>query len=107
MRGAGEPSFETDFPPGTDMMGRSFSGPAAAKRLEAELASRLGSCFLPGTLQSLYSTIMIQLECVHLEISSCDISFILEYCKELAWSKLLEYLFAMGLILYSLLKEIT
>ncbi|KAK9326603.1 HNH endonuclease-domain-containing protein [Lipomyces starkeyi] len=53
MRGAGEPSFETDFPPGTDMMGEILSGPAAAKRMEAELFSRLGGYFLPGTLQSL------------------------------------------------------
>ncbi|KAK9357195.1 hypothetical protein V1504DRAFT_399056, partial [Lipomyces starkeyi] len=53
MREAGEPSFETDFPPGTDMMGEILSGPAAAKRMEAELSSRLGGYFLPGTLQSL------------------------------------------------------
>ncbi|KAK9326700.1 hypothetical protein V1520DRAFT_350736 [Lipomyces starkeyi] len=53
MRGAGEPSFETDFPPGTDMMGEILSGPASAKRMEAELFSRLGGYFLPGTLQSL------------------------------------------------------
>ncbi|KAK9328774.1 HNH endonuclease-domain-containing protein, partial [Lipomyces starkeyi] len=42
MRGAGEPSFETDFPPGTDIMGEILSGPTAAKRMEAELLSRLG-----------------------------------------------------------------
>ncbi|KAK9358818.1 HNH endonuclease-domain-containing protein [Lipomyces starkeyi] len=53
MRVAGEPSFETDFPPGTDMMGEILSGPAAAKRMEAELFSRLGGYFLPGTLKSL------------------------------------------------------
>ncbi|KAK9312805.1 HNH endonuclease-domain-containing protein [Lipomyces starkeyi] len=53
MRGAGEPSFETDFPPGTDMIGEILSGPAAAKRMEAELSSRLGGYFLPGTLQRL------------------------------------------------------
>ncbi|KAK9241770.1 HNH endonuclease-domain-containing protein [Lipomyces tetrasporus] len=41
MRGAGEPSFETDFPPGTDMMGEILSGPDAEKRIEAELFSRL------------------------------------------------------------------
>ncbi|KAK9237217.1 hypothetical protein V1525DRAFT_442832 [Lipomyces kononenkoae] len=40
-RGDGEPSFETDFPPGTDMMGEILSGPDAAKRMEAELFSRL------------------------------------------------------------------
>ncbi|KAK9236354.1 HNH endonuclease-domain-containing protein [Lipomyces kononenkoae] len=42
MRGAGEPKFETDFPPGTDMVGEILSGPTAAKRMEAELFSRLG-----------------------------------------------------------------
>ncbi|KAK9359494.1 hypothetical protein V1504DRAFT_205067 [Lipomyces starkeyi] len=65
MRGAGEPSFETDFPPGTDMMGKILSGPAAAKQMEAELSSRLGGYFLLG--------VMIQLESLQLEISTCDI----------------------------------
>ncbi|KAK9320192.1 HNH endonuclease-domain-containing protein [Lipomyces orientalis] len=41
MRGAGEPSFEMDFPPGSDMMGEILSGPKAAERMEAELFSRL------------------------------------------------------------------
>ncbi|KAK9315525.1 HNH endonuclease-domain-containing protein [Lipomyces starkeyi] len=41
MRGAGEPSFEMDFPPGSDMMGEIVSGPEAGKRMEAELFSRL------------------------------------------------------------------
>ncbi|KAK9482430.1 hypothetical protein V1527DRAFT_499137 [Lipomyces starkeyi] len=41
MRAAGEPSFEMDFPPGTDMMGEIQSGPEAGKRMEAELFSRL------------------------------------------------------------------
>ncbi|KAK9485373.1 HNH endonuclease-domain-containing protein [Lipomyces starkeyi] len=41
LRGAGEPSFETDFPPGSDMVGEILSGPQAAKRMEAELFSRL------------------------------------------------------------------
>ncbi|KAK9428328.1 hypothetical protein V1505DRAFT_377388, partial [Lipomyces doorenjongii] len=41
MRGAGEPVFETDFPPGSDMMGEIISGPEAAKRMEAELFARL------------------------------------------------------------------
>ncbi|KAK9335036.1 hypothetical protein LIPSTDRAFT_74472 [Lipomyces starkeyi NRRL Y-11557] len=55
MREAGEPSFETDFPPGTDMMGEILNGPAAAKRMEAELFSRLGSYSSPGnSLNSLY-----------------------------------------------------
>ncbi|KAK9371939.1 uncharacterized protein V1513DRAFT_453908 [Lipomyces chichibuensis] len=41
IRGAGEPSFETDFPPGTDMVGEILSGPAAATRMEVGLSSRL------------------------------------------------------------------
>ncbi|KAK9317370.1 hypothetical protein V1524DRAFT_468686 [Lipomyces starkeyi] len=41
VRGAGEPSFEMDFPPGSDMMGEILSGPEAGKRMEAELFSRL------------------------------------------------------------------
>jgi hypothetical protein len=41
MRGAGEPIFENDFPPGTDMMGEIREGPYAQERLEMELASRL------------------------------------------------------------------
>ncbi|KAK9326711.1 hypothetical protein V1520DRAFT_284739, partial [Lipomyces starkeyi] len=41
MRGAGEQSFEIDFPPGTDMMGEILSRPEPAKRMEAELFSRL------------------------------------------------------------------
>ncbi|KAK9238034.1 hypothetical protein V1525DRAFT_425775 [Lipomyces kononenkoae] len=39
---AGEPVFETDFPPGSDMVGEICSGPDAIKRVEAELFSRLG-----------------------------------------------------------------
>ncbi|KAF8533552.1 HNH endonuclease-domain-containing protein [Trichophaea hybrida] len=41
MRGAGEPVFEVDFPPGSDMMGEIMSGPMAAERMEFELFSRL------------------------------------------------------------------
>lgn len=41
MRGAGEPIFETDFPPGTDMMGTLRSEPYAKDRLEMEFESRL------------------------------------------------------------------
>lgn len=41
MRGAGEPMFEFDFPPGTDMMGQIREGPQAAERMEAELFGRL------------------------------------------------------------------
>ncbi|KAF8465276.1 hypothetical protein BDZ91DRAFT_659436 [Kalaharituber pfeilii] len=41
MRGAGEPIFEHDFPPGTDMMTEIREGPYAKERLEMEFASRL------------------------------------------------------------------
>ena len=40
MRGAGEPVFEVDFPPGSDMMGEIMSGPMAAERMEFKLFSR-------------------------------------------------------------------
>ncbi|KAF8459841.1 hypothetical protein BDZ91DRAFT_741339 [Kalaharituber pfeilii] len=40
MRGAGEPVFEVDFPPGSDMMGEIRSGPMAAERMEFELFNR-------------------------------------------------------------------
>ncbi|KAK9234711.1 HNH endonuclease-domain-containing protein, partial [Lipomyces kononenkoae] len=46
MRGAGEPVFETDFPPGSDMVGEIRNGPDAIKRMEAELFSRLGGLSL-------------------------------------------------------------
>ena len=41
MRGAGEPAFETDFPPGSDMIGEILAGPKPAERMEFELFSRL------------------------------------------------------------------
>ncbi|KAJ5182007.1 hypothetical protein N7449_012154 [Penicillium cf. viridicatum] len=41
MRGAGEPVFEHDFPPGSDMMGEIMEGPFAAEHMELELFSRL------------------------------------------------------------------
>jgi len=41
IRGAGETSFEFDFPPGTDMMGEIQEGPQPAQRMEAELFTRL------------------------------------------------------------------
>jgi len=41
MRGAGEPSFEIDFPPGSDMLGEIRGGPKAAERMEFEIFSRL------------------------------------------------------------------
>ncbi|KAG0633403.1 hypothetical protein HOY80DRAFT_991779 [Tuber brumale] len=41
VRGAGEPIFEHDFPPGTDMMGEILAGPYARERFELEIAARL------------------------------------------------------------------
>ncbi|KAL1852579.1 hypothetical protein Plec18170_005710 [Paecilomyces lecythidis] len=41
MKGAGEPVWEHDFPPGSDMVGEILQGPAAAQRMEAELFQRL------------------------------------------------------------------
>ncbi|KAG0136918.1 HNH endonuclease-domain-containing protein [Tuber indicum] len=41
MRGAGEPVFEHDFPPGTDMVGEILAGPCAQERFELEIAARL------------------------------------------------------------------
>jgi len=41
MKGAGEPYFEHDFPPGSDIMGDILRGPKAAERMEFELFDRL------------------------------------------------------------------
>lgn len=41
MRGAGEPIFENDFPPGSDIMGEILRGPKAGERMEFELFSRI------------------------------------------------------------------
>lgn len=43
MRGAGEPRFEHDFPPGSDIMGEVLAGPKAAERMEFELFGRLAT----------------------------------------------------------------
>ncbi|KAJ8103466.1 HNH endonuclease-domain-containing protein [Lipomyces tetrasporus] len=48
MRGSGEPSFEMDFPPGSDMMGEILSGPEPGNRMEAELFSRLNGVLDSG-----------------------------------------------------------
>jgi hypothetical protein len=41
MRGVGEPVFEHDFPPGTDMITELREGPLAQERFELELSHRL------------------------------------------------------------------
>ena len=41
VRGVGEPLFEHDFPPGTDMIGEIRAGPYAQERFELEMAVRL------------------------------------------------------------------
>ncbi len=43
MRGAGEPRFEHDFPPGSDIVGDILHGPRAAERMEFELFNRLAA----------------------------------------------------------------
>ena len=43
MRGAGEPRFEHDFPPGSDIVGDILNGPKPAERMEFELFSRLAA----------------------------------------------------------------
>lgn len=41
MRGAGEPVFEMDFPPGTDQMKTMLNEPYGKERFEIELEKRL------------------------------------------------------------------
>ena len=43
MKDAGEPIFEHDFPPGSDMIGQILRGPRAADRMEFELFGRLAA----------------------------------------------------------------
>jgi hypothetical protein len=43
MRGPGEPVFEHDFPPGSNIMGHILRGPKAAERMEFELFGRLAA----------------------------------------------------------------
>jgi hypothetical protein len=52
MKGAGEPIFEHDYPPGSDMMGDILSGPMAGQRMEAELFGRLGAQIELGEYKS-------------------------------------------------------
>ncbi|KAG5287530.1 hypothetical protein I7I50_12359 [Histoplasma capsulatum G186AR] len=41
VKGAGDPIFEFDFPPGTDMLADIREGPLSKERFEMEIASRL------------------------------------------------------------------
>jgi hypothetical protein len=43
MRGAGEPIFEHDFPPGSNIVGDILSSPRAVERMKAELFGRLAA----------------------------------------------------------------
>ena len=45
IKGTGEPIFEHDFPPGSDIVGNILEGPKAAERMEFELFSRLATQF--------------------------------------------------------------
>ncbi|KAG0640478.1 hypothetical protein HOY80DRAFT_1041749 [Tuber brumale] len=50
VRGTGEPIFEHDFPPGTDMVGEILAGPYARERFELEIVARLREVFLGTTV---------------------------------------------------------
>ena len=41
MKGAGEPTYEHEFPPGSDIMGDIINGSKAVERMEFEISSRL------------------------------------------------------------------
>ena len=43
MKAAGEPIFEHDFPPGSDIVGEILQGPKPGERMEFELFNRLGA----------------------------------------------------------------
>lgn len=43
MKGAGEPRFEHDFSPGSDIVGNILGGPRTAERMEFELFSRVAA----------------------------------------------------------------
>jgi hypothetical protein len=43
MRGAGEPRFEHDFPPGSDIVGDILYGLKPAERMEVKLFNRLAA----------------------------------------------------------------
>jgi len=43
VRGVGEPIFEHDFPPGSDIVGHVLRGPKAAERMEFKLFGRLAA----------------------------------------------------------------
>jgi hypothetical protein len=43
MKGAGEPIFEHDFQPGSDIVGDILRGPRSAERMEFELFGRLAA----------------------------------------------------------------
>ncbi|KAG0138778.1 hypothetical protein HOY82DRAFT_544825 [Tuber indicum] len=45
VRGLGEPIFEHDFPPGTDMVGEILVGPKGKERFELEISSRLSGLY--------------------------------------------------------------
>ena len=43
VKGMGEPCFENDFPPGSDIMGGIMSGLKGGERMEFELFSRFNA----------------------------------------------------------------
>ncbi|KAG0643361.1 hypothetical protein HOY80DRAFT_946492 [Tuber brumale] len=47
IKGVGEPTFEDDFPAGSDVMGEIMRGPKAGERMEFELFSRFNAMVTP------------------------------------------------------------
>jgi hypothetical protein len=45
MKGAGEPTFEHDFLPGSDIVGSILGGSKAVERMEFELFNRMATQF--------------------------------------------------------------
>ncbi len=60
MKGAGEPSFEIDFPPGSDMLSDIREGPKAPERMEFELFSRLAVSIVAPCIMTAKFQMLIQ-----------------------------------------------
>jgi hypothetical protein len=80
MRGTGEPIFEHNFPPGSDIVGDILGGPIIAERMEVELFNLLtedqaaayeGCCNVRGLLHSLDRTAIRAGIAVVERINSC------------------------------------
>lgn len=61
MRGAGEPNFKIDFPPGSDMLGEIREGTKAAERMEFELFSRFAVSFVAPSIMTTIFHMLIKI----------------------------------------------